>query len=188
VTVVVPLGAALGTTDELAELVGSGPLHPDELARLLLHGPRLRAVTVDDAGVPVAVGSRTVDRLPVIRSRCGPPCSSWPEHRRGRPTRVTPSTTRTLVPRGQIDEDLTPTPSRGPPSPALTRRTSQAATGLGATSRGSSAHAPPAASGPVAVSGPPRATSTTTVPTRPDRPAPATSVRCADGTTGSSSC
>ena len=58
VTVVVPLGAALGTTDELADLVGSGPLHPDELARLLLRGPRLRAVTVDDAGVPVAVGSR----------------------------------------------------------------------------------------------------------------------------------
>ncbi|HEU0101094.1 MAG TPA: DUF222 domain-containing protein, partial [Mycobacteriales bacterium] len=57
--VLVPLGAALGTTDELAELVGGGPLDPDLLRRLLLAAPRLRAVWVDEAGVPVSTSSRT---------------------------------------------------------------------------------------------------------------------------------
>ena len=55
VVVHVPLGAALGTTDELAELVGHGPLDPEQLAQLLLSGPRLRAVHVDARGVPVSV-------------------------------------------------------------------------------------------------------------------------------------
>lgn len=54
ITVLVPLGAALGTTDELAELVGHGPLEPDLLRNLLLASPLLRAVFVDEQGVPVA--------------------------------------------------------------------------------------------------------------------------------------
>ena len=57
--VLVPLGAALGTTDELAELVGVGPLDPDLLRQLLLAAPELRAVWVDENGVPLATGSRT---------------------------------------------------------------------------------------------------------------------------------
>ena len=54
--VLVPLGAALGTTDELAELVGHGPLEPDLLDALLHASPELRAVFVGDDGVPVAAG------------------------------------------------------------------------------------------------------------------------------------
>jgi hypothetical protein len=53
-TVLVPLGAALGTTDEAAELVGHGPLEPDLLQRLLLASPVLHGVFVDKSGVPVA--------------------------------------------------------------------------------------------------------------------------------------
>ena len=57
-TVLVPLGAALGVTDELASLVGHGPLEPDLLRNLLSAGPTLRPVWVDPAGVPVAIGDR----------------------------------------------------------------------------------------------------------------------------------
>ncbi len=64
VQVLVPLGAALGTTDEVAQLVGHGPLDPQELQLLLLSRPRLRPVWVDEHGTPVAVGDRTtVPRL-----------------------------------------------------------------------------------------------------------------------------
>ena len=58
VTVLVPLGAALGTTDEVAEVVGHGPVEPDLLDALLLGSPELRAVFVDAAGVPVAAGGK----------------------------------------------------------------------------------------------------------------------------------
>lgn len=59
--VLVPIGAALGTTDEVAELIGHGPLEPDLLQALLLNAPELRAVFVEDDGVPVAT-SETVLR------------------------------------------------------------------------------------------------------------------------------
>lgn len=52
------LGAALGTTDEVADLVGHGPLEPDLVQELLLAAPRLRPVWVGPDGVPVAVGDR----------------------------------------------------------------------------------------------------------------------------------
>ena len=58
VSVLVPLGAVLGTTDELAELVGHGPLEPDLLQQLLHNAPRWRPVWVDEHGVPVAVGEQ----------------------------------------------------------------------------------------------------------------------------------
>jgi hypothetical protein len=54
----VPLGAALGTTDEVAVLSGHGPLEPDVLQELLLAAPLLRAVRVDADGVPVSVSDR----------------------------------------------------------------------------------------------------------------------------------
>jgi hypothetical protein len=54
----VPLGAALGTTGEVAELVGHGPVEPDVLQQLLLAAPVLRAVHVDAAGVPVSVSDQ----------------------------------------------------------------------------------------------------------------------------------
>ena len=56
VAVLVPLGAALGTTSEPADLVGHGPIEPDLLDALLLASPELRAVFVDAAGMPVSVG------------------------------------------------------------------------------------------------------------------------------------
>lgn len=59
VVVHVPLGAALGTTDEPAELVGHGPTDPEQLRLLLLSSPRLQVVRVDAHGVPVAVDDRT---------------------------------------------------------------------------------------------------------------------------------
>ena len=58
VKVLVPLGAALGTTNEVATLAGHGPLEPDLLQQLLLNNPLLRPVFVDDHGVPVALGRR----------------------------------------------------------------------------------------------------------------------------------
>lgn len=51
----VPLGAVLGITDALGELVGHGRLDPDQLQQNLLASPRLRAVLVDEQGVPVSV-------------------------------------------------------------------------------------------------------------------------------------
>jgi hypothetical protein len=56
VQVLVPLNAALGTTDETAELVGHGPLDREQLRDVLRSAPRLRPVWVDDAGIPVATG------------------------------------------------------------------------------------------------------------------------------------
>jgi hypothetical protein len=56
VVVHVPFGAATGTTDEAAEVVGHGPVEADLLQQILLSAPELRAVFVDPDGVPVAVG------------------------------------------------------------------------------------------------------------------------------------
>lgn len=60
VTLLVPLGAALRTTGELAELQGHGPIEPDLLAAALANAPVVRVVHVDDRGVPVGVGQQTV--------------------------------------------------------------------------------------------------------------------------------
>ena len=56
VALLVPLGAALATTDELADLVGHGPLEPDLLQHVLHTSPRIRTVWVDHDGTPVATG------------------------------------------------------------------------------------------------------------------------------------
>ncbi|HVM28520.1 MAG TPA: hypothetical protein VM433_12740 [Mycobacteriales bacterium] len=60
VQVLVPFGAALGTTDEVAEATGNaaggGPLDPELLERLLASAPRVTPVFVGADGVPVAVG------------------------------------------------------------------------------------------------------------------------------------
>lgn len=58
--VFVPIGAAQQTTDEVAELVGHGPIEPDLLEQLLLASPVLRAVFVDQDGVPVATNDTTL--------------------------------------------------------------------------------------------------------------------------------
>ncbi len=60
VSLLVPVGAALGTTDELAVLAGHGPVEPDLLAAVLAGAPVIRPVWVDPDGTPVAVGARTV--------------------------------------------------------------------------------------------------------------------------------
>lgn len=60
VRVLVPLGAALGTTSELAQLTGHGPLDPDTLRQLLLTDPVLRPVWVDDDGLPVAASEKAL--------------------------------------------------------------------------------------------------------------------------------
>lgn len=88
-TVLVPIGAALGITDELAELVGHGPLEPDLLQELLQAAPSLRAAWVDDAGVPVSVGSRVhrpgrddpgAVREALLRIAAEPPGPPQPRH------------------------------------------------------------------------------------------------------------
>lgn len=58
--IIVPIGAAQQTTDEVAELVGHGPIEPDLLEQLLLAAPVLRAVFVDENGVPVATNDTTL--------------------------------------------------------------------------------------------------------------------------------
>ncbi|MBC7373997.1 MAG: hypothetical protein H7323_08405 [Frankiales bacterium] len=60
----VPIGAALGTTDELATLTGHGPLDSDQLRDVLANSPLLRAVHVDTDGVPVSVGTQTLRPAP----------------------------------------------------------------------------------------------------------------------------
>ena len=89
VLVHVPLGAALGTTDELAELVGHGPLHPDQLHAVLTSAPRVRVVRVDADGVPVSVDDRAevLSRAPLdeVRARlralaAEPPGAPQPRH------------------------------------------------------------------------------------------------------------
>ena len=60
VAVLMPIGAGLRTTEEIAEQAGHGPLEPDLLEQLLLNGAVLRPVWVDDEGVPVAVDTKTV--------------------------------------------------------------------------------------------------------------------------------
>ena len=89
VLVHVPLGAALGITDELGELVGHGPLDPEQLAQILSAGPRLRAVHVDAHGVPVSVGD-AVHLLPrddpaalrtaLLNLAATPPRPAQPQH------------------------------------------------------------------------------------------------------------
>ncbi len=58
-SVLVPVGAALGTTEEVAEMAGQ-PIEADVLDQLLLAAPSLRTVWVDPAGVPVAVADRSL--------------------------------------------------------------------------------------------------------------------------------
>ena len=58
VSLLLPLGAALGSTDEVATLAGHGPLEPDLTRFALLSAPRIRPVWVDEDGVPVAVGEQ----------------------------------------------------------------------------------------------------------------------------------
>jgi hypothetical protein len=60
VLVHVGIDAALGVSDQPAELVGHGPLEPDLLRALLLAAPRLRRVVVDEKGVPVHVDDQVV--------------------------------------------------------------------------------------------------------------------------------
>jgi hypothetical protein len=88
--VLLPIGAALGTTDEVAELVGHGPVDAEQTEMLLRAAPRLHPVWVDDGGVPVALGA------PVRISRgdsagaemalrrmaaSAPPAERFPRHR-----------------------------------------------------------------------------------------------------------
>ncbi len=56
VSVLVPIGAGLGTTDELAMLVGHGPLDRGQLLDVLASAPVLRSVWVDEHGTPVSEG------------------------------------------------------------------------------------------------------------------------------------
>jgi hypothetical protein len=88
-TVLVPLGAALGTSDEPAELVGHGPLEPDLLAELLAAGPALRAAWLDDQGVPVSVSTKVqrpgrgdpeAVRQALLRIAVEPPGPPHPRH------------------------------------------------------------------------------------------------------------
>lgn len=60
VVVLVPLATALGLADVPAMLGDGQVVDADLLARLLRNAPQLRAVTVDDNGVPVEVSDRVV--------------------------------------------------------------------------------------------------------------------------------
>ncbi len=81
VSVLVPIGAALGTTDELATLAGHGPLDRGQLADILATAPVLRSVWVDADGTPIAAGrverpgraDQTGLRAALLRLRDAPP-------------------------------------------------------------------------------------------------------------------
>jgi hypothetical protein len=60
VAVLVPWATALGAGEVPAEPVGHGPVDTALLQDLLANAPRLRAVLVDEHGVPVAVGERVL--------------------------------------------------------------------------------------------------------------------------------
>ena len=184
-TVLVSIGAALGTTDEVAELVGHGPLEPDLLAALLQAAPSLRAAWVDDQGVPVSV-SRRVQRPGRDGPEGGASGAAADRRRTTRPATTPaprrPPTSRRAPTTGRRADETSrcarpPPPRRHPPVP----------TASPPGSGGSSACAARGASGPAAAARRPRATSTTTWPGRSVRPAPASSARCAAATTGSSS-
>ena len=92
----IPLGAALGTTDEVATLAGHGPIEPDLLQALLLNSPRLRAVFLDEHGVPVALGRRRVTpergdpealRAALLDLAASPPGRMHPRHPDDHPLR-----------------------------------------------------------------------------------------------------
>jgi hypothetical protein len=122
VTVLVPLGAALGTTDEVAELVGHGPLHPDQLAAVLSNAPVLRAVGVDEHGVPVAVdpevhrpgrGDLTAVREVLQRMAGGLPGPAQPRHPFDHPHRATAVTAQAVGQRAETPPETQPQTSAG---------------------------------------------------------------------------
>ena len=89
VSLLIPLGAALGTTDELAVLQGHGPVEPDLLQAALRNAPLIRPVWVDDDGVPVAVGDAVecplrgdpqAVRDTLLRMAQAPPGVAHPRH------------------------------------------------------------------------------------------------------------
>jgi hypothetical protein len=203
----VPLATALGVGDVPAELVGHGPIDPDELARLLLAAPALQAVFVDEHGVPVAAADEVLQPergdqqavraalLDVARLR---PSEYFPRHPDDHPAPPDPA------PPPPGDDASSPTPPHrhlppdpwavlaaatlGTPTPRAgrTRLGNPAPTASGRGCAGSCGCAHPAASGPAAEPAPPAATSTTTTPGPQARPARATSGRCAAGTTAPS--
>jgi len=126
----VPIGAALGTTDELATLVGHGPLDAGQLQDVLRNAPRLRAVWVDEQGVPVALGSRALTpgrgdplslRQTLLRLvTVGPPGPFFPRHPHDHPpVEPAPHDQRTA---GPTPPDPTP-PGPTPPGRAHPRWT-----------------------------------------------------------------
>ena len=189
ITVLVPLGAALGTTDEPAELVGHGPLEPDLLQQLLRAAPVLRAVFVDEHGVPVADSPR-VERPPrndpaavrdaLLRLAASPPGPHQPRHPDDHPpprpaTRRPPDALTAALSTDQPVVLSRPHPTGTPGSyrvPARLRRFLSVRSprcewpGCGARAVCCDLDHDPA--------------------WPPDRPAPATSARSADATTGSS--
>lgn len=121
----VPIGAAPGTTDDPAELVGHGPLEPDLLAALLQAAPRLPKVWVDGHGTPAAAGDtvstpRRGDRADVRATLLRLAAQPRRPSSGGSPaTRSTTTTARHLVLR-----------TRRPPVPRVrTRPTSTAGVG-----------------------------------------------------------
>ena len=129
----VPIGAALGTTDELATLVGHGPLDAGQLQDVLRNAPRLRAVWVDEQGVPVALGSRALtpergDPLSLRRAllrlaTVGPPGPFHPRHPHDHPpleaTPLEPAPPETTPPETAPPEPTPPGRAhpRGTPGP-----------------------------------------------------------------------
>jgi hypothetical protein len=94
----VPLGAALGTTNEVAVQSGHGPVEPDVLQEMLLAAPQLRAVFVDADGVPVSVSDQV--RQPQRRDprRSGRCCSTWLQNHHPQPSPGTPTIIATSRP------------------------------------------------------------------------------------------
>ena len=121
VSLLIPLGAALGTTDEPAVLQGHGPVEPDLLQAALHNAPRIRPVWVDEDGVPVAVGDAVecpprgdpqAVRDALLRLATAPPGALQPRHPDDHPPPVS-GRTHDLDGAGPDSGDGVATPSRG---------------------------------------------------------------------------
>ena len=122
----VTLAAALGTSDQPAELVGHGPLDPGALADLLHAAPRTRAVWTDEHGVPVAVGDRVLVprrddpasvRTTLLELAAQSPDLRYPRHPYDHPASSAdpPDVARsTSSPRRRVEPPLSPPPAVDP--------------------------------------------------------------------------
>jgi hypothetical protein len=118
ISVLLPIGAGLGTTDEVAELAGHGPLEPDLLEQLLSTAPGCGRCGWTKPASRSRSARRRRGWSAATRQRCGQRCSRCRPSRR-RPSRNTRWTIESPLPRlplRTLPRDRC-CPTRTPPTP-----------------------------------------------------------------------